>query len=219
MIVLQEQETQVLSAMERQDDGALQAGVRELVKAGYSSAAVEALLQQGMGRVQDLFEKGEYFLADLIVSGLMFRTALGQLLPQRSTAPQEKRGRVLIGVVAGDIHDIGKDIVAQVLRTEQFDILDLGVDVPAADFVRAAAEYAPDVIALSGVMGSSSLEMQKVIRALADAGITPFTPVIVGGSCVSELVMDQIGADEYARGPLDTVLFCKSVMERKLGHA
>ena len=205
--------------MERLDDNALQDAVREAVASGFTSARIEELLQQGMSRVQKLFERGEYFLADLIVSGMMFRTALANLLPESEAVPESgKRGRVLIGVVSGDIHDIGKDIVVQVLRTEHFDILDLGVDVPATDFVRSAQDYRPDVIALSGVMGSSSVEMQKVISALAEAGIHPYTPVIVGGACVSELVMGQIGADQYARGPLDTMLFCKNVMDRKHSH-
>ena len=209
-----------VQAMAELNLDALHAGVQALDAEGCSFHEIEELLQEGMRLVGERFADGDYFLADLIVSGMMFKSALSLLLadaPPRQKGPQ--CGRVLIGVVAGDIHDIGKDIVVQVLRTERFDILDLGVDVPAEAFVQAAQAYDPDVIALSGVMGNSTNEMRLVIAALAEAGIHPLTPIVVGGSCVSELIKDQIRADCYARGPVDTMLFCKNVMERKKEYA
>ncbi len=215
-IKMKETELQILAAMEVLDEDSLLAAVRKLVDAGYTSHSIEALLQQGMRKVEKLFESGTYFLADLIVSGVMFQSAL-ELLPiaQVSTENGGYCGKVLMGVVSGDIHDIGKDIVAQVLRTEQFEILDLGVDVSIEDFVRKAKEYQPDIIALSGVMGNSSTEMKKVIDALEENGIRACTPVIVGGSCVNKQILKYVGADAYAKGPVDTMLFCKDVMENK----
>ncbi|MGE4354188.1 MAG: B12-binding domain-containing protein [Oscillospiraceae bacterium] len=207
---------QTVQSMTELNLDALHTSVLALADQGCSSQEIEALLQDGMRRVGKRFENGEYFLADLIVSGMMFKSALSLLrtdVPPRQKHPQH--GRVLIGVVAGDIHDIGKDIVAQILQTEDFDILDLGVDVPAEAFVQAARDYDPDVIALSGVMVSSSKEMKRVLDALSEAGIHPLTPVVVGGYCVSDLVKDQIHADCYAHGPVDTMVFCKNVMERK----
>lgn len=209
-----------VQAMAELNLDALHTSVQALAAEGWNSHEIAELLQDGMRLVGERFADGDYFLADLIVSGMMFKSALSLLLidaPLRQRGPQ--RGRVLIGVVAGDIHDIGKDIVAQVLKTERFDILDLGVDVTAEAFVQAARSYDPDVIALSGVMGNSTNEMGLVIDALATAGIHPLTPIVVGGSCVSELVKDQIRADCYARGPVDTMLFCKTVMEKKKEYA
>ena len=210
---------QTLRAMETLDLDALNKGVQALVFHGCSTLEIEELLQKGMHLVGDRFAKGEYFLADLIVSGMMFKSALSLFLadaPPRQ--PDPSHGRILIGVMLGDIHDIGKDIVVQVLRTERYDVLDLGIDVPAEAFVQAAQKYAPDVIALSGVMGDSPREMKRVVDALAKASIHPDTPVVVGGSCVNELIVDSIGAVKYARGPVELVLFCKNLMESKKNH-
>lgn len=199
---------------------ALYESVQELAAEGCSLHEIEKLLQEGMHLVGERFADGDYFLADLVVSGMMFKSALSLLHSDTPSMPiDSQKGRVLIGVVAGDIHDIGKDIVAQVLKTEQFDILDLGVDVPAGAFVQAARDYDPDVIALSGVMCNSADEMKIVIDALSDAGIHPMAPIVVGGACVSELTRDQVSADYYAREPMDTMIFCRNVMERKNDYA
>jgi methanogenic corrinoid protein MtbC1 len=207
---------QTLRAMENLDLDVLYKGVQTLVAQGCGTLEIEELLQQGMKLVGERFAKGEYFLADLIVSGMMFKSALSLFLTEATSPhPDSSQGRVLIGVMAGDIHDIGKDIIVQILKTEQYDILDLGVDVPADAFVKAAEKFAPDIIALSGIMSDSALEMKRVVIALAEAGIHPDTPVVVGGTCVSEMVVDSIGAVSYARGPVDIVVFCKNVLESK----
>jgi methanogenic corrinoid protein MtbC1 len=207
---------QTLRAMESLDLDALNIGVRTLVEQGCESLEIQELLQQGMKLVGEQFARGEYFLSDLIVSGMMFKSALSLFLTETQYVhPDSSQGKVLIGVMAGDIHDIGKDIIVQILKTENYDILDLGVDVPAEAFVKAAEKFTPDVIALSGIMGNSALEMKRVVKALAEAGIHPGTPVVVGGTCVSELVVDNIGAVSYARGPVDIVLFCKNVLASK----
>jgi len=212
---------QALKAMERLDLDALSDCVRALSAQGCDMREIEELLQQGMQRVGDLFAKGEYFLADLIVSGMMFKSALSLLHGNEQPPPptDPNSGKILIGVMAGDIHDIGKDIIVQILRTENFDTLDLGVDVPAEAFVQAAKNYMPDVIALSGVMGDSTLEMRRVVEVLTKAGIHPQTPIIVGGACVSEMVLSNIGAVHYAKGPVDAVKLCRKMIEDKKNHA
>jgi len=207
---------QTLRSMEMLDLDALSKSVQMLAAQGCSTLEIEELLQQGMKLVGERFAKGEYFLADLIVSGMMFKSALSFFPTEApSVQPDSSRGRVLIGVMAGDIHDIGKDIIAQILRTERYDILDLGVDVPADAFVKAAQKFTPDVIALSGIMSDSTFEMKRVVDALAKAGIHPDTPVVVGGTCVNEMIVDTIGAVSYVSGPVDIVLYCKNILESK----
>jgi methanogenic corrinoid protein MtbC1 len=212
-------------AMSELDLDVLCLSVQALVAKGCDSTEIVELLQQGLLEVGNRFAQGEYFLADLIVSGMMFKSALSLITPEAPPAGAagaagaaeavNTRGRVLIGVMAGDIHDIGKDIIVQVLRTESFDVLDLGVDVPVEAFVQAALNYTPDIIALSGVMGGAALEMKLVVEALTEAGIHPATPILVGGSCVSELILENIGDVNYAKGPVEAVKFCVSVMESK----
>ena len=204
---------QTLRAMEGLNLDALHTGVQTLAENGYSKLEIGELLQQGMKLVGERFSKGEYFLADLIVSGMMFKSALSLILTDAPFSPSDfSKGRVLIGVMGGDIHDIGKDIIVQVLRMEQYDILDLGVDVPAEAFVQAAQNYAPDIIALSGIMSDSIFEMKRVVNVLEKAGIYPDIPVVVGGTCVNEMFVNSIGEVSYARGPIDLVLFCNNVL-------
>jgi len=204
----------VVAAMAGLDLDTLHLGVQSLVTKGYDTQVIVELLERGMQQVGDRFAQGQYFLADLIVSGMMFKSALS--LVSVDVPPPDldhSRGRVLIGVMANDIHDIGKDIVAQVLQTEHFDVLDLGVDVPPEAFVQAAEKYSPDIIALSGVMGGSTLEMKRVVDALEQAGIFPATPVLVGGACVSELILENIGLVDYATGPIEALRYCVNVVE------
>ena len=219
---MDEIKAQATWAMSELDLDVLCLRVQSLVAKGCDSTEIVELLQQGLLEVGNRFAQGEYFLADLIVSGMMFKSALSLITPEAPPAgaagaaeAADTRGRVLIGVMAGDIHDIGKDIIVQVLRTESFDVLDLGVDVPVEAFVQAAQNYAPDIIALSGVMGGAALEMKLVVEALTEAGIHPATPILVGGSCVSELILENIGDVNYAKGPVEAVKFCVSVMESK----
>ncbi|MDR2957590.1 MAG: cobalamin-dependent protein [Coriobacteriales bacterium] len=205
---------QIVMAMSDLDLDTLHLGVQSLVSKGCDAHEIVGLLQQGLLQVGDRFARGDYFLADLIVSGMMFKSALSLVIADAPPPDSSNsRGRVLIGVMAGDIHDIGKDIIVQVLQTAAFDVLDLGVDVPVEAFIQAAGNYAPNIIALSGVMGGSLLEMKKVVDALAEAKISPAVPILVGGSCVSDLIIENIGDVHYAKGPVEAVEFCESVLE------
>ena len=195
------------------DLDALNPGVQALADQGLSVAEIVDLLQLGMQMVGGRFARGEYYLADLIVSGMMFKSALSLVTTEAPPLNQENcRGRVLIGVMSDDIHDMGKDIIAQVLRVERFDVLDLGIDVPSEAFVQAALKCPPDVIALSGVMSESACRMHNVVVALTEAGIFPQTPILVGGACVDELILDSIGPVVYARGPMEALEFCKKIV-------
>jgi methanogenic corrinoid protein MtbC1 len=216
---MQIEKEQTLSAMENLELDLLNKTVQTLVELGCPTLEIEEVLQQGMKLVGERFAKGEYFLADLIVSGMMFKAALSLIIKETPSLQTDSiRGRILIGVMAGDIHDIGKDIIAQVLKVEQFDILDLGVDVPAEAFVQAAQKYKPDLIALGGIMSASVFEMNRVVSSLEEAGIYPNTPIIVGGTCVNIMCLDSIGAVSYAQGPLDIVHLCNNLLENKKNH-
>jgi methanogenic corrinoid protein MtbC1 len=215
-MTLADKKALLTAAMANLDLETLHLVVQELAGSGCDVSQIVELLQQGMQQVGDRFALGQYFLADLIVSGMMFKSALELITSEPPHVESEaSRGRVLIGVVAGDIHDIGKDIIAQVLRAERFEILDLGVDVTSEAFVLAAQKYPADIIAFSGVLCESILEMTRSVKALTKAGIFPGTPIMVGGACVDELILENIGPVEYARGPVEALRFCKQVVEGK----
>ena len=111
---------------------------------GHSFEEIQQCLNTGISAVGTRFERGDYFIADLIVSGMIYRSALNEREPLRSGGAPRPLGKVVIGVVAGDIHDIGKDIIVSLLRAERFDVVDLGIDVKPERFVHAVRNYHPD---------------------------------------------------------------------------
>ena len=205
-----ESEQRLAEAFDALDvDGVLSA-TRALFDEGVEIVAIDEMLQEGMIRAERKMESGEYFLGDLIVAGMLFVEALMILHDDPVSLLKEKKpsGRVLIGVVNRDIHDIGKDIVVQVLRGRCFEVIDLGVDVPAESFISEVERYRPDVVALSGVMGDSIEEMRRIIEFMDEKGLHEQIPVVIGGSCTSEMVCKRIGADAYAENPIDTADIC-----------
>ncbi len=205
-----ESEQRLADAFDALDEDGVLSATRELVGEGIEIVTIDEMLQEGMIRAERRMESGEYFLGDLIVAGMLFVEAL-KILHDDSVSlcnMEKSSGRVLIGVVNRDIHDIGKDIVVQVLRSHRFEVIDLGVDVPAESFIEEVERYRPDVVALSGVMGDSTDEMRRIIELMDDRGLHEQIPVVIGGSCTNEMVCKLIGADAYAKGPIDTAEIC-----------
>ena len=193
------------------EDGVIET-TRSLIDGGVSPSRIEELLQQGMLEAEKRYEEGEYFLGDLIVAGTLFIEAL-KMLPEMDAGCEGAAGKVMIGVVSEDIHDIGKDIVVQVLKSWKFNVLDLGVDVSPERYVAEVELFKPDIVALSGVMGTSPHEMKRVIELMESRGLRDDVAVIIGGACANERVCEIVGADAYAEGPVDTAKLCKQYMD------
>lgn len=209
-------EQRIVQAMEDLDETALIECVELLNAEGVDYRRMESLLQEGMKGVGQKFEAGEYFLADLIMCGELFKDIMGKVRNRKITETAEKNiGVVLLGVMEGDIHDIGKDIVSQTLQAEGFRVIDLGVDVSPEKFLEAAVQYRPDIIALSGVMGFAVDKMQRIITLLQEKGIRSQVYVVVGGSCMNQSTCDAIGADGYTADPIENVMLCKKLMEKR----
>jgi 5-methyltetrahydrofolate--homocysteine methyltransferase len=169
---------------------ALAAGVppRTLLDRGLIAAMDEA------GR---LFEAGEFFVPELLVSARAMKAALAILEPSLADQAHTSAGRIAIGTVAGDLHDIGKNLVAMMLRGSGFDVNDLGVDVTPGQFVEAARAGA-DVIGISSLLTTTMISMRAVVSALEDAGLRRRVKVMVGGAPVTQQYADAIGADGYS---------------------
>jgi methanogenic corrinoid protein MtbC1 len=181
---------------------------------GYSEAL--ALLNAGIKRVGDSFEKGDYFIADLIVSGMLYRSAMGYFTPEINYDSDEPIGKAVIGVVEDDIHDIGKDIMASILLAERFEVIDLGVDVKPIGFVHALKTYKPDMLLLSGTMSFSRTSMHHTIDEIKNAGLRKNVAILVGGGCVDSTLSERIGADIAVRDPMRAVEFCKNVVASRV---
>lgn len=167
--------------------------------------AIEKGLSAGMERAGQLFDEEEYFIPELLMCSDAMYAGMDVLKPHiRPDAVAEKR-RVVIGVIQGDTHDIGKNLVKIMLETSGFDVTDLGRDIPPARFVDTAKEIKADIIALSTLMTTTMDGMGEVVRQLNDQGLRDKFKVIVGGGPISQGFADRIGADGYAINAADAV--------------
>ena len=210
-------EENLVAAMTELNEEQVLADIRELVAAGYTYNSILMCLNNGVFGVGKRFENGEYFIADLIVSGMIYRNALTLLQPMQAEHQSQPLGRIVIGVVQGDIHDVGKDIVVSLLRAEHFEVIDLGIDVKPERFAYAVRTYQPDILLLSGVLNVARESMMKTMELLRKEGLRDRIPVFIGGLCASEYQRRTVGADGWAYDTTETVNFCKRIMESGYG--
>lgn len=208
----------LVEAMTELNEEQIMSCVQQMIDQGSSVNAIQMCLNIGVANVGKRFEKGEYFIADLIVSGMIYRDALRLLMPMMSGSRTMPIGRVVIGVVEGDIHDIGKDIVVSLLRAEHFEVIDLGVDVKPERFAYAMRTYRPDVLLMSGVLTLARDSMKATLELLEKEDLRQQFPVLIGGLCASERHSKWMGADGWAYDPMETVSFCKRAVEVKYGE-
>lgn len=205
---------QLIKAMEELDDSAVLGFVQQLLEQKTDRFWIMHLLNEGMKQVGVLYEKGDYFIADLILSGMIYKNILE--LPQmqfEQTADTKPKGRVLVGTAEGDIHDIGKDLFISILTANGYNVTDLGTDVKPVTFVSEAERLNPDIVAISGTMTFSIYAMKKTIGALEENPLTKDVKVIVGGSCIDKLLSRQIGADAFSGDPLEGLSICNLLLE------
>ena len=155
-------------------------------------------LKEGLDEIGAKYEKGEYFLSELVISGEIAKAALDVLTPHFGKG-QQKLGKVVIGTVEGDIHDIGKNIVSTILLSSGYEVYDLGVDVKSSRFLTEIKERDADVLGLSALLTSTMMNMKTVILDLKKAGLRNNVKVIVGGAPLSESFAKEVGADAYVR--------------------
>lgn len=207
----------LIEAMTELNETQIKECVQHMMDEGATSNAIQMALNIGIANVGKRFEKGEYFIADLIVSGMIYRDALRLLMPIMAGSKTMPIGRIVIGVVEGDIHDIGKDIVVSLLRAEHFEVIDLGVDVKAERFAYAIRTYRPDVLLMSGVLTLARESMKKTMELLEKENLRSQVAVLIGGLCTGEHQREWIGADGWAYDPMETVNFCKKVVGAAYG--
>ena len=167
-----------------------------------------------MDDVGQRFECNEYFVPELLIAARAMKTSLEILTPHLAQAGAERAGRVVIGTVQGDLHDIGKNLVASMLEGGGFEVVDLGVDVSPERFVEAAREKDGSVIALSALLTTTMSMMKKVIEALEAAGLRQQTPVIIGGAPITQQYADEIGADGYSDNASGAVALARRLVAK-----
>ena len=200
------------------NEGEVLALVQERLQQGDDPLAIVEACEEGMRQVGERYEQGEYFLSALIMAGEIFREVMELAQPViEGRIRGNESGRILLGTVQSDIHDIGKNIQAMLLSCYGFTVLDLGVDVPAIEFLRQALEFQPDIIGLSGLLTSSYDSMRETITLLrqAEEPTIAQTPIIIGGSTLNEQVSQYVGADYWVRNAMDGVRLCQQLLAAK----
>jgi methanogenic corrinoid protein MtbC1 len=171
--------------------------------------------QQALRLVGERYEQGEYFISSMMLAGEIFREVMEIVEPVLILRKTEDESRsVLLGTVEGDIHDIGKNIFAVMLRCHGFEVIDLGVDVSPEKFASEAARTAPDIIALSGLLTISYESMKETVRKIKELGDSTVaqTPIMIGGGFVSATVCAQVGADYWATDAMVGVKLCRQLV-------
>ena len=183
----------------------------EMLGKGTNPLDVLDSCREAMGIIGQRFEAGDCFVPELIFAGEILRQISDVVKPKMTqTADVKKIGRVVIGTVEGDIHDIGKDIVTFMLDVNGFDVKDLGVDVPAAKFVETVKEFKPQVVGLSGFLTLAYDPMKNTVQALKDAGLRDKVKVMIGGGQIDEQIRQYTGADAYGKDAMAAVSLAKS---------
>ncbi len=177
----------------------------------------ETILNKGMvsamGEVGRLFEEGEYFVPEMLISARAMQEGLAVLKPALSNADVQSSGKVVIGTVTGDLHDIGKNLVGMMLEGAAFEVIDLGTDVPAEKFVNAIKATNAQVVAISALLTTTMNNMKMVIEAINTAGLSKQVKIIVGGAPLSPQFAESIGADGYSADASKAVTLVKKLIQ------
>ena len=217
--------------MNAESAGSLIAVLRQAVidgQAKEAAAATERALAEGlpprtlvdealipaMDEAGRLFECGEFFVPELLVAARALKASQALITPLLAGSPTAAAGRVAIGTVKGDMHDIGKNLVVALLQGGGFEVIDLGADVPPERFVAAVAVDGADIVGLSALLTTTRLQMKATVPALERAGVRGSAKVIVGGAPVTQRFADEIGADGFADNAAAAVALARRLMGR-----
>jgi 5-methyltetrahydrofolate--homocysteine methyltransferase len=189
--------------------------VQDLLKKGFSA---KEILDRGMLSAMEVisgrFRDGTVFIPEVLLSARAMNDALTVLEPCLAREKKEASGKILIGTVRGDLHDIGKNMVVTMLRGVGFDVVDLGINVPAEEFVKKVEEHKPQILGMSALLTTTMPEMKKVIEALSARGLRKKVKVIVGGAPVNRKFARDIGADGYGADAGSSVDLAKQLLKK-----
>ncbi|MBW1789132.1 MAG: cobalamin-dependent protein [Deltaproteobacteria bacterium] len=174
-------------------------------------------LQEGMRLVGERFKTGNYFLSELMMSADLFSQAMKLIEPKLEGMVRETIGKILIGTPKGDIHDLGKNIFSTVAKGAGFEVVDLGVDVPAERFVEAVEDVKPDILGFSALITTAFESMKTVADALTERGLRDDLKIIVGGGVTIDKVLTYVGADAQTIDAVEGLALCRKFVGQSVG--
>lgn len=189
------------------------AAIEASLASGVSSwEIVDQALSDGMREVGDLFEAGEYFLGELVMAGNIMKEAMDLIKDGFEAGSREKRGTVILATVQGDMHDLGKNLVGMMLDSAGFDVIDLGVDVPAGKIVETAQKTGARAVGLTMLLTPGIDSMREVGDAIAEAGLKGQVRVAIGGAATNQRLADQMGFEAYGENAVKAVRIFKELL-------
>lgn len=192
------------------DVDAVKTTVLQAVEAGIPANKLVDIMSEAMEVIGKKYETGEYFVTELIIGGETMKEAIEVLQPYLTGESSSKLGDVVVATVAGDIHDIGKNIFVTLLATAGFNVIDLGVDISAEKIVDAVREHRPIILGLSALLTTNLEQFPIIVEQLTTASLRDKVRVIVGGATVTEAFAQESGVDGYAKTALAGVEICKN---------
>lgn len=184
--------------------------IKDLIRAGVNPMEILEALQPAMELVGSRFEKGVYFIPDLFMAGEIMKQISEIVKPLlKKEIEKVKKGKVLIGTVEGDIHDIGKNIVTFMLDVNGYDVFDLGIDVPINLFIEKVREFNPEVVGLSGFLTLAFDSMKKTVEALEQTGLRDKVKIMIGGGQIDDEVRRYVRADAFGKDAMAAVNLCR----------
>ena len=196
------------------DDEGCAAAAEEAIGVGIDPMEAILVLTETIHQIGEEFHRGDLFLPDLIGAGAAMESAMSVLNKEllAKGLQRDSQGTIVLGTVQGDIHSIGKDIVRTMLTAGGFVVYDLGVDIPADNFISAIREHKPDLLAMSALLTTTAREQEVVIERLREAGLRENIKVIVGGGALDQAFAEKIGADGYGSTAVEAVTLAKQLM-------
>jgi methanogenic corrinoid protein MtbC1 len=191
------------------EDEAVIAEVKKQLEDGVNPTEIFAACQEGMNLVGQKFQDGEYFVSDLMMSGAIFKEVSDLIAPYLGNEENSTAGKVVLGTVAGDIHDIGKDLVSAMLTAGNFEVIDVGIDAPTDSFIKALKEN-PDckILALSCLLTTCYDSLKETVEAVKAEGLND-VKIMIGGGPVDKNVVEYSGADTYGKDAQGAVTIAK----------
>jgi methanogenic corrinoid protein MtbC1 len=200
----------LVEAIVKMDEDEAMTAAKELLGKGDDPLKILEQCRKAVEIVGAQFEKGECFLPELMMAGHMLGEISNLVRPVLSKGLEVKRiGKILMGTVEGDVHDIGKNIVTFLLDANGFEVMDIGVDIPPEKFVEAIKSFSPQVVGLSGLLTIAYDSMKKTVEAVKGAGLRDKVKIMIGGGQMSDKVKEYAGADAYAKDAMAGVVLAK----------
>ena len=184
--------------------------IQKAIDSGIEAEEIIEILSDGMDIIGEKYQVGEYFVTSLIIAGETMNEALGILEPYISSHKSPKHSKIVVATVAGDIHDIGKNIFTTLMDTAGFEVIDLGVDVSAEAIILAVKKHSPEILGLSALLTTNLEEFPRIVEMLENKGLRDNVKVIVGGATVTDEFAKSAGVDAYAKSAIEGVNICKS---------